>query len=157
MQYLNDFAQLWYSVIHVTEDVLVPPTMVQFLEYMNDFANIEVGTLHALFLAARWDKENLPQYLNDTKGERITLLAPIDNALLLSGISGDFLTQLETPRWSRHLQSLLKNLLVGSAYPSADLIADEGETSSVTLDTIGGNTASIRLPDIWLSLSGIDG
>ena len=68
-----------HSVVHSTDQVLIPPTMVELLNITDSVTPLNVSFLLACFNASRFDPQDLPGSLGYSgQDQRLTLVAPVD-------------------------------------------------------------------------------
>lgn len=125
--------------MHRVEEVLTPPSMFDFLNYTDQFTNVTVGIVQGLLEASGWDLNNLPNSLEEYDGTTLTLIAPLDEAFTGEpyAISGEVLDRLATTEWSRHLQAILKDLLIPAAL-QPDFVGETIGGSNISYNSLDG-------------------
>lgn len=94
--------------------------MMQFLEVTSAHTDVNVTILQDFFDAAGWDTDALRSSLGLSPKQRFTLLAPVNSNFEYYTNSEDR-ERLLSPSWSRHLEDMLKNLLVPMPITRANL------------------------------------
>ena len=138
------------SILHSSDKVLSPTSMVDFLGYVQNFTDIGVRIINDLFLASGWDLKNLTGSLQE-EGNRFTLIAPVDEVFTGTsyGISTEVIERFATEAWSRHLNEFLMNLLVPDPYTMYQISEELGDIRE--LDTLGGNTIVVDAGNFFTS------
>ena len=138
------FCFCFYSVVHVVDEALTPPGMVESLAYVKDFTDIVVDIVMEFFTASGWDASNIALSIEPAEEiSRFTLFAPTDSVFESYDFMDDVRERFATPEWVRHLELLLKNMLVAdpltkeelAEFPFQSLTTEGGEQIIITNST----------------------
>lgn len=170
LYFLYTAAQIhsFIRLIHELDKVLTPPGMVTQLGYLKGYTSINVSTLQDLLLASNWDTSNLSKSLLATTDEsqRFTLFAPTDSFFNESG--SVVVDRLFRPEYARHLENLLKSLLLPREYSLDEIVVSTDLQRGIqnmqtlsgfnqTISSLGGLSIGDAGSFLEPSLRGIDG
>ncbi|CAB9504379.1 beta-induced protein ig-h3 [Seminavis robusta] len=131
------------GVIHVINQLLVPPTMVEMLNFTTNFTDLKVSFLVDCFQSSSFDAANLATSLGYGPEQRFTLLAPLDGAFDAYFWGGEEKERFLSPLWSRHVDAVLLNLLIAQPYTKEDLDRELASEWSFILESLGGSIHTV--------------
>ena len=137
----------------MTEQVLLPPTMVELLGHTANYTNMNVRTVATLFGSSGWDASDLAGALG-VGATAFTLFAPQDSFFDDREM---VIERLTSPEWYPHRESVLKSLLLPSSYTRQELrTAAELQGGSQSVETLSGlqQTISIISSSLTIFTSG---